>query len=113
MQELFKRDGTQVSLLQDVDLQSSSNYLKLPDGTLIQYGEYITENTDRATIYFNIPFIDTKYSICIEQSWFTIHQTRTLNNKQKTSCEVVFFNSELTTIFGGHRGNYIAIGRWK
>lgn len=102
-----------IPLLQLNSIESSTNHIKLPDGTLIQYGEYITENTDRATIYFNVPFIDTKYSICIEQSWYVIHAIRTLNNKQKMSCDVVFFNSNLETIIGGHRGNYIAIGRWK
>ena len=40
MEQVYKKDGTLINLLQDVDISSGDNYIYFPDGTLICKGSF-------------------------------------------------------------------------
>lgn len=100
-------------------IESGSNengkYVKFPDGTLIQYlgTSTIPANSVSKTITFPIAFIDTSYSV-------------TINNYYTNSADVIFaLSAKHTTdiaVYPRVSGakptnpvefNYIAIGKWK
>lgn len=66
MQKVYKKDGTLINLLQDVDIDSKFGYLKLPDGSLICWGyPSITVNSVNTwgSIYYGYVDVDIEFPI--------------------------------------------------
>ena len=103
----------------DESIISSSDYIKLPDGTLIVYGisdtiTFASQDSNFYTVNFPISFINTNYSVNI-----TIHEefpywTKiSCSDKDRAvdSIRVGGFNDHTSSLQG--KVDYIIIGRWK
>ena len=107
------------STIQQVMNNSGSGYCKMPDGTLIQYGNVSLPrdiNTSTKDITFPIPFISNS-SIAIITSVNTEIYADRLNssyaNASNTGCRIVLYNSIPVTGSGNGVVSWVAIGRWK
>lgn len=103
-------------ILTETDIQSTNNYIKLPDGTLIHYG---VSNTGSVTggvgfienhLSFTPAFIDNNYSVSITiVSERSIPDTNIVHGKVwGTNENAVIFSSDPNIDY-----SWIAIGRWK
>lgn len=97
--------------------ESGEGYVKFPDGTLIQYGSYYTQDASQDLIItFPTHFIDYNYSISSCVYWYA------------TGYYLLFFSESLKSIKAVARrmlddsnlgntetigGRWIAVGRWK
>lgn len=120
MQELFKKDGTQVNLLQDSDIESSTNYIKFPDGTLIQMGSYIYTVSESAVsggnfnMMFPTAFInDTVFMFC--NNIFSNARDVVYSAHPSRDGATIYFTIPTGKIYAGNSVyfKWIAIGRWK
>lgn len=120
MKQLFDKNGTQVNLLQDSDIESSTNYIKLPDGTLIQMGSYIyTVNASGVSggnfdMTFPTAFInDTVFMFC--NNIFSHAKDVVYSAHASRNGATVYFTIPTGKINAGNTiyFKWIAIGRWK
>ena len=86
-------------------IRSSSNYCKLPDGTLIQWISGVL-NEWMGSFGFPLPFIDTNFVVCASDSTAD-------GNRYAVSAAPA--NNAAVYVYGqvGLKVNIIAIGRWK
>lgn len=94
----------------------TSNYLKLSNGTLIQYGLVtMAESTIGYQHTFPVAFFDALYQVFWNCSWYG--QTGTGWNycydRTKTGCKVVACESTGSDTSKENRAMWFAIGRWK
>ena len=119
MESVYKKDGTLINLLQDVDIESGTNYIKFPSGTLICFGsfvinvEFIKEgnmNISRTSTnqQFPIQFIETPSLSLLAVSSGAIYRCEYDRNK---IFNIIMFSNNTATSESIIK--YIAIGRWK
>lgn len=113
MKQVYDSNGTLINLLQDSDIESQSNYVKLPDGTLICYGRlYIEANNEHGVFYFPVSFVEPPVvSFCYlwaNGQWGYITTDGALLDHVN-----IYSKSTDYGITKGRSINVIAIGRWK
>ena len=101
---------------------TESNYIKFPDGTLIEYGFYETgvlqpKYLKTYTITFPIPFKDNKYIIIpVKLTGGAAGWGNTLESvttaRQPDSCNLLSWNFGESDTLSLQMG-WLAIGRWK
>lgn len=101
MQELFKRDGTKISLLQDSDIESGSSFVKFPDGTLIVYGTKLLSSGWEQEVWIPVSFIKDPIVVIAPYSLETVIVTNRYTNR------FYCYSSGQCYI------DWVAIGRWK
>lgn len=120
MESVYKKDGTLINLLQDVDISSGDNYIYFPDGTLICKGSFGV-NGDGASrgwlqVHFPAEFKDKLSSITITNIYsyndsivWNLGDIDEYGFKAYYNClDGSSLNSnQIASAF------YVAIGRWK
>lgn len=93
--------------------ESGSNYCKMADGTLIQWGANIEVNsgTYETIVNFDIPFISVP-SFSAVASWINEEKMFVVANCSNTQA-TVFVRGNTHGITKGMRFSWMAIGRWK
>lgn len=96
---------------------SNVSYVKLIDGTMIQYGYNNGVDNGERVITFPIPFIETPVVSCNTVVYDTnyVHLTQ-VHNISKTGCSVIvryISSSGGSWGIGGNGFSWIAIGKWK
>lgn len=86
--------------------ESDSDYCKMPDGTLIQWGRK-TASTYNAAISFPVPFIDTNYVISVT------HKSAAGEAKAYAAAVGTTTTGYLYAASGTADAYWIAVGRWK
>lgn len=125
MESVYKKDGTLINLLQDVDIEAGTSYIKFPNGIAIIFmrkdfeGDFVAQGGEYRLVLgdpFTFPFSFVDYP--------TISVT-TANTEDYAYCSVVGVQRNLsmimqialgrpTAITGNVVGvQVIAIGRWK
>ena len=125
MESVYKKDGTLINLLQDVDIEAGTSYIKFPNGIAIVFmkkdfeGDFVAQGGEYRLVLenpFTFPFSFVDYP--------TISVT-TANTDDYAYCSVVGVLRGLnmitqislgrpTAITGNRVGvQVIAIGRWK
>lgn len=122
--EVYDKNGTKLSLLQDSDIESDSNengeYIKFENGLLIQWGDKdVTFNNAleaQDVITYPIPFESTDYAVCGNMTGgsTTYISPIMFNRVNKEYCDVIVRLVNTTNNQSVTRGlNWFAIGRWK
>ena len=125
MEQVYKKDGTLINLLQDVDVETGDNYIKFSNGTLICWG-YPYQVTDvnikwgslyycylKDVVQFPIPFIDYPVVNLTCQNAGVICATLSSDGYTKSGINQVMITSAEPQSDYGFNLHYIAIGRWK
>ena len=123
MQKVQTKEGTQVNLLQDSDIETGKGYIKFPDGTMIQWGTQeintnLSNNGDLTQrISFPQSFIDETYSVFLSfQSGTSAYQLDlTFIRAGKSACQTFSHTEHGSSpeYYIGRIIHYLAIGRWK
>ena len=102
------------SPIQQVTNNVGSNYCKMPDGTLIQWGYgTIAKNADNVTVTFPVSFVDTLYGFNAIPV-FESDRTMTLVYARVNANNIgVFSKTNPITSNNGQAFKWIATGRWK
>ena len=92
------------SIIKQTMNESNSNYCKMPDGTLIQWGKENSASTANRTITLPIAFVDSNYCVsgANDSGTNAIFQIAV---SSKTSFAVY--------VSASTRLRWIAVGRWK
>ena len=98
-------------ILTEKAIESNSNYCKLPDGTLIQWGiESAKENNKVKRVVFSIPFV-AQPAISTSPMW--AHDDKVWMSHSANESAVEFYISDYTHNLQYIRNfSWIAIGRW-
>ena len=122
MKTFYDSKNNQLNLIEERDIESSDNYIKFPDGTLICYGRANIEvNLDKlwlnhyyqyfhAELKFSIPFINTPIiNVGTKSNLITTINAYTFDNEMIGALYLVSPQQiKETTEFW-----YTAIGKWK
>lgn len=90
--------------------------MKLENGLVIQWGEAVSGNNNYATINFEVPFINTDYSLTASPQYLNNSYITYETSCQKISNKTAYFYTRISNGTGGvHPAfvNWIAIGLWK
>lgn len=103
------------STIQQVMNTSGINYCKMPDGTLICWGNVTITNvaansTGATTVTFPISFISTPKIVVSVGTGSPLQRFASFGNESATGFTFYIGVVSASTAMGGH---YIAIGRWK
>lgn len=129
MEHFYKKDGTNINLLQDTDIEYGSNerghYIKYSNGVLIQwgsipkiisiknkYGDMFYD--DNYGIEFPLSFIDKNYSVSVTSS--NSSNAIFVYSCNNYTTDRVSFNLMSPLVVEGLNNfyfNWFAIGRWK
>lgn len=98
--------------------EENDNYIKFPDGTIIQWGRANSgASSDGAvTINFPVPFIDTSYRITATPEYGSSSYPVFLTSVQRvnTGSAVIYFRQAyIVAVITGVYAEWIAVGRWK
>lgn len=68
MLNMYDKQGNEKNILEESDIQSGSGYVKLPDGTMIQYGSGMISDSGGAMKHINLPlnFNGFGYTVLIQ-----------------------------------------------
>lgn len=120
MEQVYKKDGTLVNLLQDVDISSADNYIYFPDGTLICKGSFGVNGYGTSKgwlqVHFPAEFKDKLSSVTITNIYsyndsivWNLSDINEYGFKAHYNClDGSSLNSNQNAT-----ASYIAIGRWK
>lgn len=93
--------------IKQVTNNSTSNYCKMPDGTLIQWGSVtVAADSYVVTAYFSVPFTNANYAACVQAK-----ETGTAWNVGDVRSDRMRIGRTPSTAANNYY--YIAIGRWK
>ena len=98
--------------------EEGKNYIKLANGTLIQWGVVNSGGSSggAASINFAVPFIDASYRITTTPEYASSSYPVFLTSAQRvnTKSAVIYFRQAYTAaVITGVNANWVAIGRWK
>lgn len=92
--------------------ESDANYCKMPDGTLIQWGEAsIVAGAAKTTVTFPIAFINTNYTVSAI-GVYTFTRVVSFVYAAQTTTTIDIYDS-LEDVSQGETFKWLAIGRWK
>lgn len=125
MEQVYKKDGTLINLLQDADVEAGAKYIKFSNGILICW-DYPLRSANvnsqwgslyfgyiRESIKFPMPFIYAPVITLTCQNQNVICATLAKNGYTKDSInEVMLISAEAVSNYEMYL-HYIAIGRWK
>lgn len=92
----------------------SSNYCKMPDGTLIQWGYgTISKGTDNVTVIFPVSYINTIYGFNAMPVFESDRTMSFVYAHTEQGSIGVYSRTNPITDNNGQAFKWIAIGRWK
>ena len=90
--------------------------MKLENGLVIQWGEAVSGDNNYATINFEVPFINTDYSLTASPQYLNSSHITFETSCHKISNKTAYFYTRISNgTTGVHPAfvNWIAIGMWK
>ena len=91
---------------------SGANYCKMPDGTLIQWGDAsIPAGSEKTTVTFPLAFINTNYAVSVI-GVYTVTRDVAFVYAAQTTTAIDIYDS-LADVSLGETFKWLAIGRWK
>ena len=108
-----------ISTIKQVTNNSGSNYCKMPDGTLIQWGELRNGSNGAEFVNFPVPFVDANYTavasikrVGSQYAYARIGSVQILD-KNRAVIYLIQYNSIAAFTDTDTFSEWIAIGRWK
>lgn len=120
MEQVYKKDGTLINLLQDVDISSGDNYIYFPDGTLICKGSFGVNGNGTSKgylqVHFPAEFKDKLSSITITNIYsYNDSIVWNLSDIKEDGFNAYYNCLDGSSLNSSQNASasYIAIGRWK
>ena len=94
--------------------EEGGNYVKFPDGTLIQWGRAQIGASGYASADFTVPFIDTGYVVQATPEYASGTITFDVSvQRSSASRAIIYARTNAGAIVSGTNVNWTGIGRWK
>ena len=94
--------------------EEGGNYVKFPDGTLIQWGRAQIGASGYASVDFTVPFIDTGYAVQATPEYASGTITFDVSVQRSSASRVIIYaRTNAGAIVSGTNVNWTATGQWK